>query len=491
MLNFSPSSSSTTTTFFFFLLFFFFFFISDNHRFTAEAATCHADDEAGLLAFKSGIKSDPSGLLKTWKAGTDCCNTWTGITCLVGNRVTAVTIYGQAGKLNSSLSGTISPSLSKLRYLDGLYIENHPKISGGFPSFLLNLPRLTYIYIENNGLSGLIPANIGKLTQLYAFSLEGNKFSGTIPSSVGMLTQLSQLKLGGNRLTGTIPEGTKQLKNLTLLSLDRNQLTGTIPDFFSGFTDLRVLTLTHNKFTGKIPGSIAALAPLLRFLELGHNSLTGQIPDFLGNFRTLDTLDLSWNKFTGVVPKTFANLTKIFNLDLSHNMLVDPFPVLYVKGIESLDLSYNQFHLGNIPKWVTSSPIIFSLKLAKCGLKFNLDNWNPSQTYFYDYIDLSENEITGSPMKLLNRTDYLVGFYASGNKLKFNLESIRFVPTLKELDLSRNLVFGKVPKAVSGLQKLNVSQNHLCGQLPKTKFPASVFAGNDCLCGLPLSPCKS
>lgn len=487
-----PTFSLPTTLLLYFPFFFFIIINSDHHhRFTAEAATCHPDDEAGLLAFKSAIKSDPSGLLKTWKAGTDCCNTWSGITCLVDNRVSTLTVYGQSGKLNSTLSGTISPSLSKLQYLNGIYIENHPKLTGGFPSFLFNLPRLAYVYIENNGLSGRIPDNIGKMTQLFAFSLEGNKFSGSIPSSVGLLTQLSQLKLGGNRLTGTIPDGIKQLKNLTLLSLGGNQLTGTIPDIFSGLTDLRVLTLSHNKLSGKIPGSISSLAPLLQYLELGHNSLTGQIPDFLGKFRALDTLDLSWNKFTGVVPKTFANLTKIFNLDLSHNSLVDPFPVLYVKGIESLDLSYNQFHLGNIPAWVTSSPIIFSLKLAKCGLKFNLDDWKPKETYFYDYIDLSENEITGSPVTLLNRTDYLVGFYVSGNKLKFNLESIRFVQTLKELDLSRNLVYGKVPNAVSGLQKLNVSQNHLCGQLPKTNFPATAFAGNDCLCGHPLSPCKS
>ncbi|KAB1210968.1 Polygalacturonase inhibitor 3 [Morella rubra] len=162
-----------------------------------------------------------------------------------------------------------------------------------------------------------------------------------------------------------------------------------------------------------------------------------------------------------------------------------------VKGIESLDLSYNEFHLKQIPKWVTSSPIIFSLKLAKCGIKMRLDDWKPSQTYFYDYIDLSENEISGSAIGLLNRTDYLVGFWAASNKLRFNLESLRIVNTLKYLDLSRNLVSGKVPKAVSGLEKLNVSSNHLCGELPATKYPASAFLGNDCLCGPPLAPCKA
>lgn len=423
-----------STTFIFFLA------IVNLRHFSANAGACHPDDEAGLLAFKSGIKSDPSGLLKTWKAGTDCCNTWSGISCQDQIRVTTISIYGRTGQLNSSLSGTISPYLSKLQYLTGIYIENHPNLKGSFPNFFLNLPRLGYVYLENNGLSGRIPENIGNLTQLVAFSLQGNKFSGPIPSSIGQLTQLIQLKLGSNRLTGTIPSTIGQIKNLTYLNLERNQLTGGLPGRFAGFTDMRFLSLSHNKLTGKIPGSISSLAPLLINLELGHNNLTGQIPDFLGKFRTLDTLDLSWNQFSGVVPKTFANLTKIFNLDLSHNNLVDPFPVMNVKGIESLDLSYNHFNLGNIPSWVTSSTIIYSLKLAKCGLKFKLDDWKPKETYFYDYIDLSENQITGSPVKLLNRTDFLVGFYASGNKLKFNFESLRIVQKLKELNLSRNLV---------------------------------------------------
>ncbi|KAL2497517.1 Leucine-rich repeat (LRR) family protein [Abeliophyllum distichum] len=125
---------------------------------------------------------------------------------------------------------------------------------------------------------------------------------------------------------------------------------------------------------------------------------------------------------------------------------------MHVKGIESLDLSYNRFNLGTIPDWVTSSPIIYSLKLAKCEIKIKLDDWNPTQTYYYDYIDLSENEITGSPVKLLDRTDYLVGFYASGNKLKFNLSSLKFSETLKYLDISRNLVTGTCLTPLEGLK---------------------------------------
>ncbi|KAF5727082.1 LRR receptor-like serine/threonine-protein kinase [Tripterygium wilfordii] len=450
---------------------------------------CHVDDEAGLLGFKSGISQDPSGMLSSWKPGTDCCK-WAGVECRIGNRVTTISLYGQPDKPNSFLSGTISPSLVKVQNIDGIYFQDLRNMTGTFPDLLFGLPKLQFVYIRNSKLSGPIPEKIGKLAQLGALSLGGNRFTGSIPNSIAELTQLTQLDLSQNLLTGTIPVGIQHLKSLDLLYLHHNQLSGPIPDFFSSFTELRILKISYNKFTGQIPPSISSLAPTMTYLELGHNSLTGKIPDFLGQFKKLDTLDLSSNRLSGTVPKSFANLTKIFNLDLSRNLLVDPFPLMNVKGIESLDLSYNRLHLNQIPPWVATSPIIYSLKLAGCGLKLNLNDWKPTETYFYDYIDLSDNEISGSPVSLLNRTDYLVGFWASNNQLKFDMGKLRIVKTLKHLDLSKNLVYGNVPKEVTGLEKLNVSSNHLCGQLPATKFPASSFVGNDCLCGPPLSPCK-
>ncbi|KAL5998141.1 hypothetical protein ACLOJK_009077 [Asimina triloba] len=455
-----------------------------------NSSKCHPDDESALLAFKSSLASDPSGLLATWQPNTDCCQ-WNGITCLVSNRVTALTLYGNSSDPRQSLRGSLSPALGNLSFLGGIYIQNHPFITGTFPDFLFRLPLLKYVYIENDNLHGQLPVNIGRLSILEALGLAGNHFAGPIPTSVSALTQLTQLNLGRNLLSGTIPVGIRQLKNLTFLSLEGNRLSGAIPDVFTSFSSLVSLQLSHNQLSGVLPPTISALAPRLRYLELGHNKLGGRIPDYLGKFKSLDTLDLSSNRFSGVVPKSFDNLTKIFNLDLSRNNLADPFPEMHVKGIESLDLSYNHFSLGKIPSWVTSSPIIYSLKLARCGIKMRLDDWKPSETYFYDYIDLSENEITGSPIELMNRTNFLVGFWADGNQLRFNMSKLPLPKTLKFLGLSRNSVFGKLPDGISSLETLNVSHNHLCGRIPAAKFLASAFLGNDCLCGSPLPSCRN
>ncbi|KAJ4917153.1 Uncharacterized protein Rs2_02703 [Raphanus sativus] len=56
----------------------------------------------------------------------------------------------------------------------------------------------------------------------------------------------------------------------------------------------------------------------------------------------------------------------------------------------------------------------------------SLDDWKPAEYYFYDFIDLSENEISGSPARFLNQTEYLVEFRAAGNKLRFDMGKLTF-----------------------------------------------------------------
>ncbi|KAG2320478.1 hypothetical protein Bca4012_056478 [Brassica carinata] len=447
------------------------------------AATCHPDDEEGLLAFKSGITRDPSGILSSWKKGTACC-TWNGIICHNGDRVTILSLFGFPKKPERSLSGTLSPSLAKLQHLEVFSLEGHRNITGSFPHFLLQLPKLRYLIMEDNHLSGPLPSDISMLSQLEGLNLHGNKFTGVIPNSISNLSRFSGLFIGGNLLTGTIPLGIANLKLMQNLKLCGNRLSGTIPDIFESMRELKFLDLSGNGFSGKLPPSIASLGPTLQALDLSKNNLSGTIPEYISRFNKLEKLNLS-----GVVPKGLVNLTNLNNLDLSHNLLNDPFPALNVNTIEFLDLSYNQFHLKTIPEWVTSLPSIFLLKLAKCGIKVSIEDWEPAAPLYYHYIDLSKNEISGSLERFLNQTEYLLEFRAAGNKLRFDMGRLTFAKTLKTLDLSRNLVFGMVPAMVASLQRLNVSQNRLCGKLPTTKFPASAFAGNDCLCGSPLSPC--
>ncbi|CAE5959147.1 unnamed protein product [Arabidopsis arenosa] len=244
------------------------------------ATTCHPDDEAGLLAFKSGITQDPSGMLSSWKKGTSCCS-WKGITCLNSDRVTMLELVGFPKKPERSLSGTLSPSLAKLQHLSVISLGDHVNITGSFPKFLLQLPKLRYVDIQNNRLSGPLPANIGVLSMLEEFFLQGNKFTGPIPNSISNLTRLSYLIFGGNLLTGTIPLGIANLKLMQNLQLGDNRLSGTIPDIFESMTLLKFLDLSRNRFSGRLPPSIASLAPTLLALHLSQNNFSGAIPDYI------------------------------------------------------------------------------------------------------------------------------------------------------------------------------------------------------------------
>ncbi|KAK9159448.1 hypothetical protein Syun_005789 [Stephania yunnanensis] len=432
-----------------------------------SAATCHPDDESGLLAFKSGITEDPLGLLSNWKPGTDCCF-WSGIDCIDNRRrVRFISLYGQPDNPKGYLSGTISPLLSKVRNLRSIQFIDLRNMTGSFPRFVYNLPNLIFFSIENSKLSGPLPADFGPLSNLYSLNLKGNRFSGSIP------------------------DGLRKLKELTALHLGENRFSGEIPNFWDSFPKLVYLQLQHNKLSGGIPTSIASLAPNFQNLELNNNQLSGKIPEFISNFKGLHTLDLSSNMFTGVLPKNFKNLTGLRNLKLARNKLVDPFPALAIDRIVSLDLSYNKFKLGKIPEWVVSSDAVESLKLAGCGIKMRLDDLKPSWTYYIKFnIDLSDNEISGSAVNLANGIEDLEGFWMSGNRLKFNLSDFKMRESLKYLDLSRNQVFGSVPESIVGLEKLNLSYNRLCGKIPASKFPASAFKGNACLCGSPLPACR-
>lgn len=70
---------------------------------STAAVTCNAGDKAALLAFKAGIKTDPTGILSTWTTTTDCCSTWIGIYCDSTGRVTELNLRPDSAFDDSSI----------------------------------------------------------------------------------------------------------------------------------------------------------------------------------------------------------------------------------------------------------------------------------------------------------------------------------------------------------------------------------------------------
>ncbi|KAF5762379.1 putative leucine-rich repeat-containing, plant-type, leucine-rich repeat domain superfamily [Helianthus annuus] len=149
---------------------------------------CHHIDHQSLLDFKHKITFDPSNLLQSWTPQTDCCKSWNGIACNSAGRVINLTrsglVSGDDFILDTSMSGTLSPSLSNLTFLQLLDLSNLKDLSGPIPPQFGKLSRLTHLFLDSNKFSGSIPVTFRSLSRLQKLYLSNNMFNGEIPSVV-------------------------------------------------------------------------------------------------------------------------------------------------------------------------------------------------------------------------------------------------------------------------------------------------------------------
>lgn len=118
--------------------------------------------------------NDSNNKIKDWDSFmVSPCFSWSRVTCRNGHVISlALASVG--------FTGTLSPSITKLKYL-------------------VNLD------LHNNNLSGSLPDYISKLTDLQYLNLADNNFNGFIPSKWSELSNLKHLDLSSNALTGSIP----------------------------------------------------------------------------------------------------------------------------------------------------------------------------------------------------------------------------------------------------------------------------------------------
>ncbi len=175
-----------------------------------------ASERAALIVFYNAANGDNWTDNSGWKGNNNESDgfsqigsegNWYGIT-VSGDHVTAIKLS------NNQLSGSISPELGKLRYLESLFLFSN-QLSGTIPSELGNLSNLHSLYLDCNQLSGSIPSELGLLSNLKGFYLYSNQLSGTIPSELGNLSNLEYLRLDANQLSGTIPNSLTNLTNLS------------------------------------------------------------------------------------------------------------------------------------------------------------------------------------------------------------------------------------------------------------------------------------
>ncbi|XP_057950913.1 receptor-like protein EIX2 [Malania oleifera] len=385
-------------------------------------------------------------------------------------------------------------------------------------------PRLLYLNLSCNQISGTIPDLSLKFTAFPAIDFSSNHFNGSIPLFSPNLSSLilsknmfsgsllflcgingkvfNYLDLSYNQLSGELPDCWMQFGSLIILNLANNNLVGTIPSSMSFLLSIKSLHLQSNKLTGELPSSLKNCRDLL-IVNMEGNRFSGTIPTWIGeSLQKLSILSLRSNEFYGSIPLQLCRLEGLQFLDLSLNNIsgaipkcLDKLSAMNGKGssagvkISLTYSSYNSLTNGHI----TSSAAAFYVESATLVWKGRDVEYN-STLGLVKIIDFSGNKLSGEiPEEVMNLVGLVALNLSRNNLIGLISPKIGQLRKLESLDLSRNQLSGKIPTSLSDLtylSHLDLSNNNLWGKIPLgiqlQSFEASVYMGNPKLCGSPL-----
>ncbi|XP_062074110.1 LRR receptor kinase SERK2 [Humulus lupulus] len=208
-----------------------------------------------LMELKTSLDPD-NRILRTWTkegGGDPCSGSFEGVFCNEHRKVANISLQGKG------LSGKLSPAVSKLKCLSGLYLH-YNSLSGEIPREVSNLTELTDLYLNVNNLSGVIPSEIGSMASLQVLQLCCNQLTGELPQEMGSLKRLMALALQHNRLIGAIPPSLGNLGMLKRLDLSFNRFSGPIPTRLSSIRSLEILDVTNNSLSGAVSSGFGRLS---------------------------------------------------------------------------------------------------------------------------------------------------------------------------------------------------------------------------------------
>ncbi|KAL2486545.1 Leucine-rich repeat receptor protein kinase EMS1 [Abeliophyllum distichum] len=203
---------------------------------------------------------------------------------------------------------------------------------------------------------------------------------------------------------GIIPNEIGNMSNLIELDIVGNELTGTIPGTLGQLTKVQRLRLNDNKLQGSIYVNLCHLVNLYH-LNLGNNHLSRHLPTCLGVLTSLRALNLSYNSLTLTIPSTMWTNKEIQIMDLSNNLFNGSLApeigsvekndrVIYIKKpVHRRDSMHyratSEFGKSNIIK----QSVTRALYLSRFGDLISLQ-----------YLDLSKNNLYGEIPKSLAET---------------------------------------------------------------------------------------
>lgn len=354
-----------------------------------------------LRAIKESF-SDRNRNLNNWKRGDPCTSNWTGVLCFNRTMEDGYLHVRELQLLNLNLSGSLSPELGKLSYMQILDVMWN-EISGSIPREIGSVMSLQLLLLNGNQLTGPLPEEIGYLSNLDRIQIDQNQINGEIPKSFANLNKTKHFHMNNNSISGQIPPELSRLPSLVHMLLDNNNLSGYLPPELAELPNLLILQLDNNHFGGStIPASYGNMSHLLK-LSLRNCSLQGSIPD-LSRIPNLAYIDLSSNQLNGSIPpaRLSADMTTI---DLSNNQLTGSIPANFsgLPRLQRLSLSNNSLS-GSVPSTIWQNR-----------------TFNETERLILDLQNNRLSNISGSPNLPRN-----VNLSLQGNPLCSNGNLVRF-----------------------------------------------------------------
>ncbi|KAF0929143.1 hypothetical protein E2562_016382 [Oryza meyeriana var. granulata] len=457
----------------------------------------------------------------------------------IGNACTSLRVLGAS---SNNISGSIPESLSSCHALRLLDVANN-NVSGAIPAAVLgNLTAVESLLLSNNFISGSLPATISYCKNLRVADLSSNKISGALPAELcSPGAALEELRLPDNLVTGTIPPGLSNCSRLRVVDFSINYLRGPIPPELGRLLALEKLVMWFNGLDGRIPAELGQCRNLrtliinnnfiggdipvelfnctgLEWVSLTSNQITGTIRPEFGRLSRLAVLQLANNSLTGVIPKELGNCSSLMWLDLNSNRLTGEIPRRLGRQLGSTPLSGilsgNTLafvrNVGNSckgvggllefagirPERLLQVPTLKSCDFTRLYSGAAVSGWTRYQTL--EYLDLSYNSLDGVIPEEFGDMAVLQVLDLARNNLTGEIPaSLGRLRNLGVFDVSRNRLQGGIPDSFSNLSflvQIDVSDNNLSGEIPQrgqlSTLPASQYAGNPGLCGMPLQPCS-
>ena len=249
-----------------------------------------------------------------------------------------------------------------------------------------------------------VPGNkdTGLFGGLNRIGLNGNRFTGSIPEWIYKLPKLGYLNLSDNDLSGPVSGEGFVSPVLLEVGLSGNNFSGRLPDFnFAKHPRLTRLVLSGNSFSGNIPAGYSGLADgrPINDLNLNDNQLSGAIPDWVKstNLKFSDGTPV-WSEDEsgghGTVIRYFKN-----RMDFGNNRLCIPnnfrMPTLYEEENPSVPASiWINFARNRCPRGENVSDYIpspvenltYSISSSALTVTFTAPEDSNSASYKYSVI---------------------------------------------------------------------------------------------------------